>query len=398
VKQQAPEVDTPWSDETLLYDGDAFFDHVLRDINLAERSIIFETYIYRDDVIGHRVAQALVRAVARGVNVRLIVDGIGASGWFEKNAPLLESEGVRVRIYHPVIFANLWSRIKIDLGIMTPPKSFEKLRGSVLVSLFNRRDHRKMCVIDDRVAYVGSMNVTSDHCASIVGDLAWRDTALRVEGGAIDEILTAFNAVWDRCHDAHARPRWRDRITRMPTTRAPVSRYIRFNYTARLRKQTYRNLIRRIAKARHRVWITNPYFAPAGTLLRALAKASANGADVRILVPRNSDVFFMPWVATAYYTIVLKGGAKIYEYLPRMLHAKTAVIDQWAMVGSSNFNRRSLVHDFEVDLVLARAETREELVQTFLKDLELSEQVQAARGGLTAFLGRLLSRLLKNWI
>jgi cardiolipin synthase len=106
----------------------------------------------------------------------------------------------------------------------------------------------------------------------------------------------------------------------------------------------------------------------------------------------------MPWVATAYYGVVLKGGARIYEYLPRMLHAKTAIVDNWAIVGSSNFNRRSLVHDFEVDLVLAKDESRAELVRAFERDLTESEQVTAARGGWTAFLGRLVSRLLKNWI
>lgn len=393
---RAPE--KPWSTEALLFDGDAFFTRLLEDISRAQRSVELETYIYRDDVIGQRVAAALVSAASRGVNVRLIVDGIGASGWFEKNAPLLESQGVRVRVYHPVLFHNLWTRIKIDLGIVTPPKSIERLRGSVLVSRFNRRDHRKIALIDHRIAYVGSVNVTSDHCASVIGPRAWRDTSVRVEGGDIHDILTAFNAVWERCHDAHARPRWRERLKRRRRPRPAFARFVRFNYTARLRKQAYRNLIRRISRARSRVWITNPYFAPSMTLLRALEKASKNGADVRVLVPRNSDVFFMPWVATAYYAAVLKGGARIYEYLPRMLHAKTAVIDNWAIVGSSNFNRRSLVHDFEVDLVLASPQTRRELVDAFENDLRQSEQVSTARGGVTAFLGRLVSILLKNWI
>lgn len=398
MRQFPREDEKPWASEELLFDGDAFFARVFEDIERAERSVEFETYIYRDDQTGRRLAQALVRAAARGVNVRLIVDGIGASGWFERNAPALEAQGVRVRVYHPVLFSNLWARIKIDLGITTPPKSLEKLKGSVFLSRFNRRDHRKICIVDHHTAYIGSVNVTDDHCASIVGGRAWRDTSVRVEGGALHDVLLAFNAVWDRCHDAHARPRWRERLKRRPKPRTPPSRFVRFNYTARLRKQTYRNLIRRISRARKRVWITNPYFAPSGTLLRALTKASKNGADVRILVPRNSDVFFMPWIATAYYNVVLKGGARVYEYLPRMLHAKTAIIDNWPIVGSSNFNRRSLVHDFEVDCVLSQEATRAQLVEAFANDLSQSEEVTHARGGWTAFLGRLFSFLLKNWI
>jgi cardiolipin synthase len=386
-----------WSGEELLFDGDAYFSRLLRDIEQAQATIDFETYIFKDDVTGKKICRALSEASARGVRVRVIVDGIGASGWFERNGPLLGKQNVEVRVYHPILFHNLWMRIKIDLGILAPPKSFERLRGSVLVSRFNRRDHRKLVLIDTRITYVGSVNVTDDHCASIVGSRAWRDTSVRFEDGPVLNARAAFENVWERCHDAEARPRWRDRLV-LKRTRLAASRFLRFNHTSRLRKQTYRSLIRRIAKARHRVWVTNPYFAPSTSLLRALAKATKNGADVRILVPRNSDVFFMPWVATAYYAVVLKGGARIYEYLPRMLHAKTAVIDNWAIVGSSNFNRRSLVHDFEVDAMLAHETTRAHLVAAFHKDLEQSEEVTAARGGLTAFLGRLVSFLLKNWI
>ena len=391
------EHESPWTSETLLFDGDAYFDSLINEIENAKHNVELETYIYRDDEIGKRIAKTLIEAASRGIDVRLIVDGIGASGWFEKNGPVLESAGVRVRVYHPVLFHNLWNRIKIDLGLETPPKSFERLRGSAFVSRLNRRDHRKMALIDHRVAFVGSVNITSDHSAKVRGARAWRDTCVRVEGGPLHEIHKAFNEVWDRCHDVQARPRWVERLTRKKS-RTEASKFLRFNYTARLRKQTYRILIRRIAHAQNRVWITNPYFAPSLSLTRALARATQNGADVRILVPRHSDVFFMPWVATAYYAVVLKGGARIFEYLPRMLHAKTAIIDHWAIVGSSNFNRRSLVHDFEVDLVLHAGQVRSELAGAFEHDLKQSEEVTAVRGGMTAFLGRVVSFLLKNWI
>jgi cardiolipin synthase len=170
------------------------------------------------------------------------------------------------------------------------------------------------------------------------------------------------------------------------------------NHTRRLRKRTYEELLHRISTAQSRVWLTNAYFAPSGKLARSLKAACERGVDVRILVPRNSDVFFMPWVATAHYVLILKYGGKVYEYLPRFLHAKTTVIDHWATVGSSNLNRRSLLHDFEIDLVLIDKTVKQTLADQFLTDLQSSEQVLAARGGITAFLGRVISRLLKNWI
>jgi cardiolipin synthase len=150
--------------------------------------------------------------------------------------------------------------------------------------------------------------------------------------------------------------------------------------------------------AQKRVWITTAYFAPSHGLLRALESAVDNGADVRILVPRNSDIFFMPWVTRAYYSRLLKRGVKIYEYLPRFLHAKSAVIDDWALVGTTNLNRRSFAHDFEIDVVLSKVGSVEELATQFLVDLNSSEQIMVPAGGVKAFLGRWVSLIFKNWI
>lgn len=382
-----------WSQETLLIDGDAYFESVLHEVANAKVSVEVETYIFKDDETGKRVATALGEAADRGLQVRLIVDGIGASGWYEKNGPALESRGVHVRVYHPIFFASLVSRLAIDLGL----KRTRKPTRGALISRLNRRDHRKVFIIDGRILYVGSLNITDDHCAQIRGSLAWRDTAVRTEGGPIDKMIMAYNAVWNRCHDYRGRRRWRDSILHRPRRIKP-SRLIRLNHTRRLRKRSYEELVHRISTAKDRVWLTNAYFAPSGKLARALKKACENGADVRVLVPRNSDVFFMPWVATAHYVLVLKSGGKIYEYLPRFLHAKTALIDHWATVGTSNLNRRSLLHDFEVDLVMIDKGVKQTLADQFLTDLKFSEEVLSARGGMTAFLGRVISRLLKNWI
>jgi cardiolipin synthase A/B len=382
-----------WKSEELIFDGDEYFDRVISEIASAKTTIEVETYIFKDDAIGKRVTEALAEAASRGLQVRLIVDGIGASGWYERNAPLLEARGVHVRVYHPILFTNLLSRLAIDVGL----RKTKNRRGHALLSRLNRRDHRKIFIIDGRVLYVGSINITGEHCKSVAGKNAWRDTVVRVEGGPIEKMMVAYNAVWNRCHDAFAKRRWRDSILKRQRRLKP-SRLIRLNHTLRLRRRSSEELIHKVSTAQKRVWITNAYFAPSGKFMRALKAAISNGADVRLLVPKNSDVFFMPWVATAYYTLLLKDKGQIYEYLPRFLHAKTALVDNWAIVGSSNLNRRSLLHDFEVDLVLINPESKRLLAEQFLKDLTESEQVVTARGGFTAFLGRVLSRLLKNWI
>ena len=384
-----------WRSEELIFDGDEYFNRILNEIASAKSTVEVETYIYREDAIGARVTEALGSAAERGLHVRLIVDGIGASGWYERHAAGLERRGVSVRVYHPILFSNLMSRLARDIG-----RGFKEPKqpwGRALLSRLNRRDHRKIFIIDSNVLYAGSINITSEHCRSVLGASAWRDTAVRVVGGPIDKMISAYNAVWNRCHDSKAKRRWRDSFLHRQRRIKP-SRLLRLNHTRRLRKRSYEELLHKISTAKTRVWITNAYFAPSGRLRKALKAASENGADVRILVPRNSDVFFMPWVATAHYVLILKENGKVYEYLPRFLHAKTALIDNWAIVGSSNLNRRSLLHDFEVDIVLVHSETKAALSERFQLDLAESEQVLTARGGLTAFLGRVLSRLLKNWI
>jgi len=177
-----------WASERLVFDGDQFFAELLADIAQARTSVLLETYIYANDAIGQRVADALTAAMARGVHVRLLVDGAGAHSWIIAHGSELAKRGVPVRVYHPTPFLMLRF-----LG-----------RASNLLSLvplllkLNRRDHRKVCVIDERLAWVASFNVSSCHCRSIVGDKEWRDTAARVEGAAVAELSAAFAHTWQR--------------------------------------------------------------------------------------------------------------------------------------------------------------------------------------------------------
>jgi cardiolipin synthase len=165
-----------------------------------------------------------------------------------------------------------------------------------------------------------------------------------------------------------------------------------------MRRRSFRDFISRVQSAQNRIWITNAYLAPSTPLLRALAKAAQRGVDVKILVPRKSDVFFMPWVTAAHYPKLLKSGIQVFEYIPSFLHAKVALIDDWAIVGSSNLNRRSLIHDHEVDVVVSKPSSIQNLEERFMKDLTQSEQIQKAPLSLAAKFGKFLSWLLKKWI
>ncbi|GAH09354.1 unnamed protein product, partial [marine sediment metagenome] len=129
-------------------------------------------------------------------------------------------------------------------------------------------------------------------------------------------------------------------------------------------------------RCKQRIWITNAYFVPDNVLLKRLRDAANNGIDVRILLPKKSDVMVMPWASSTFYYRLLKSGVKIFEYLPSMLHAKSLIIDNWALIGSSNLNHRSLLHDLEADIMLKSTESIKQLESDFLNDLTQSREVE----------------------
>ncbi len=393
------EMGRSWTLEQLIFDGDDYFATLERELTQSRETIELETYIFDDDGIGRRVENGLAQAAARGVRVRLLVDGIGARAWIDRRAKELERKGVIIRIYHPVRVSNLARRLLNDLGLRREsPFASASAGRSALLSRLNRRDHRKLCIIDHRRAIVGSLNISEFHSPSAKGNQAWRDTAVLVEGEPIEDLLAAFDFVWLRSHTIEGKRRWTESFFPLKVRTKPRSPFVRLNYTHRLRRKHYQEFSRRLKRAQKRIWITNPYLAPSAPILRRLTKAAARGVDVRILVPRKSDVFFMPWVATAHYSPLLRAGVRIFEYLPRFLHAKSVIVDDWAVVGTSNLNRRSLLQDFEVDLVLSQQDSLMKLERHYLNDLGQSEEIRSARGVLSTWLGRFFSWILKNWI
>jgi cardiolipin synthase len=366
-----------WAEEELYFDGDTYFDALIKSIDEARLSVSLEVYIFALDPIGEEIEAALKRAARRSLSVRLLVDGIGARAWIEKRALDLVKHGVEVHVYHPVMFTRLFSWTKI--------------------SKLNRRTHRKMCMIDQEMAFVGSLNISASHSARSHGKKAWRDTGVRVKGQAVRDLATAFEHAWLRGHTLGGERRWVEALLSSPLAR-PRSPLVRLNYTARLRRRLSREFLMRLRRAERRVWITNAYLAPSRPVMRQLKRAAARGIDVRLLLPRESDVFFMPWVAVAHYAPLMLSGARIFEYLPRFLHAKSVIIDDWAALGTSNMNRRSLFHDLEVDIVLTHPESNQNLEKQFELDLAEAEEVSSPPAGLSARLGRVILYLFRRWI
>lgn len=379
-----------WEEEELLLDGDAYFARLTDAIDHAREHISLEVYILQADAVGLAVEAALARAAARGVAVRLLVDGVGSASWTRARARHLASQGVEVRVYHPppwLILPMLWAR--------GPGRLSRAFR------FVNRRNHRKVTLVDADEAFVGSYNLEGRHAHAVVGAQAWRDAAVRVRGLGVAILQRAFDRAWRHSWRVTAQGVRPTFAVHLHPITVPAGHLVRLNHGLRLRARWRRELLSRIGSAHRRVWIASAYFVPDRQLLYALALAAAAGADVRILVPHRSDHWFMPVLTSAFYQCLIQSGVHVHEYLPSMLHEKVMVVDDWVSVGSTNLNYRSFLHDLEADVVLTNPATRAELERAFQDDLGRSRAIDPQEWLARSWLQRFCSRLaliLKHWM
>lgn len=348
-------------DETIFENGSSYFQALIHDINQAKHHIELETYIFNKDQLGKRIVQALCNAAKRGVRVRVLVDGAGSPFWSATLARHLEKAGIKTKVFHPFPWQLWnWSRSVANIPFL--------FKGIYLLFKSNSRNHRKICIIDQKIAYVGSANISQCHLSIEEGGKNWRDTCIRLCNVDLSELNKAFETAWsyrtikERLRDAFVH------IRKDPQ--------VRLNNTRHRRRILHKNLLRRMRLCQRRIWITNAYFVPDNFLLKRLKEAAKNGIDVRILLPKKSDVLIMPWASSTFYYSLLEAGVKIYEYLPSMLHAKSLILDDWSLIGSSNLNHRSLLHDLEIDITIFTESAKKRLEQLFLKDLTYAKELQ----------------------
>jgi cardiolipin synthase len=346
-------------------EGDALFDAMLAAIASARHSVKLESYIFADDEIGQRFAQALIECARRGVQVLMHIDAAGSLFWSSRNLEhRLKRHGVAVRWFHRWSWRQPWR--------------------------YNQRNHRKLLVIDGRVGFLGGFNIHRENSRAVFGDARWRDTHVCVTGELARGLQTLFDAFW------------RKRARRYPFILAQNGDALISNYSLRGRLFLRRLFGVKFATAKHRIWLSTPYFVPDFRTQHALMRAARRGVDVRVLVPRKNDVRIAQWAANAAYEPLLHAGVRIYEYLPRMLHAKTIVIDtEWSTIGSANLDYRSFFVNYEINLVSMQPALAAELEAQYRKDLSESEQIAAARWAHRALLSRgleLIGWAARRWL
>lgn len=306
-----------------LIDGDQAYPAMLSAIDGATQSVALCSYIFADDQAGKRFVEALARAVQRGVEVRVLIDDVGLRYSFPPVHWALRRAGVRVARFLPII-----SRTGL--------------------AFFNLRTHRKVLVVDGALAFAGGMNIQASHVMANAPRHPIRDVHFRIQGPVVRQLQDAFAEDWAFVtKELLDGPRWYPDVAQRGPTSARV-----ITHGPDKDLEIVRNvLLGALSSAREHVRIVTPYFLPDAPMLAALAIAAMRGVRVDILLPSRGNIPLAQWASTALLWQVLKPGCRVYLSPPPFDHSKLFVIDRsWALVGTTNWDPRSLRLNFELDV------------------------------------------------
>lgn len=339
---------------TLLKNGDATYGAMLAAIHNARNSINMQMFTFSDGPVGQEFADALIERQQHGVQVNLIYDSLGSFSSSVRFFDRLRSCGIEVLQYRPLdpLVSGLWS--------------------------FGHRDHRKMLIVDGRVAFTGGINISEVYGSTpSVGPPTlppqyWRDTDIKVSGPAVAEFQRLFIEEWQ--YQKGPPLSARDYFPKIGQQGGEIVRVIgsvpeRFS-------GIYVTLISAINSAETNVYITDAYFAPDLQMIHALERAARRGVDVRLLLPSESDHQVLVSAERSHYAALLRAGVKIYEWRGAMLHAKSATVDGvWSTIGTSNLDWWSIARDNEINAIVLSHNFGGEMNTMFMDDLKESSQI-----------------------
>lgn len=339
------------NDVDIFIDGNEKFEALIADLEKAKKFIHLQYYIIRDDVLFNRIAEVLKRKAAEGVKVRVLFDGMGCRGVKGSYWKKLEQAGVRTAEFFPAIFGRLQLRV-------------------------NYRNHRKIVVIDNKVAYVGGFNVGKEYIDLDEKFGHWRDTHLRICGSGVMGLQLRFILDWNYAakenlflepdmfsHIAHGS---RDHCELQIISSGPDNSL----------EQIRDNYIRLFTKAKKRICIQTPYFIPDEAVLNALLIAVRSGIEVNLMIPCKPDHMFVYWATYSYMGQLLQAGANCYTYDNGFLHSKGIIVDEEVLCyGTANMDIRSFALNFEVNAVVYSKKKAQEMERLFREDLKYCTQV-----------------------
>lgn len=335
----------------LYTDGNRKFDGLIKDMEKAEKFIFLQYYIIRDDIVFERMCRVLRKKIAEGVDVRIMFDGMGGSTVKKSFWRGLRAEGFHVCEFYPPLGRKVNFRV-------------------------NYRNHRKIAVIDGKAAWIGGFNVGKEYIGLDKKFGYWRDTHLRIDGGAVQGLMLRFLLDWN--YESEEKLAYEDYIVRgrrgegfrgagiQIISSGPDSEY----------EQIRDNYLKIINKAKKNIYIQTPYFIPDESVINALRIAAMSDVEVKIMIPCKPDHPFVYWATYSFAGDLLRHGVKCYLYRNGFLHSKVITADgMFCSVGTANMDMRSFKYNFEVNAVIYDRNVTEELEKIFLKDIGRSEEL-----------------------
>lgn len=328
----------------LLVNADEAFPEMLEEVEKAKEYIIFQFYVVRGDETGCAFLEVLMRKAREGVKVTFMNDAIGVE-----------------------VPKKIMKRM-VEAGIQVGTFNESTHKGKLQI---NFRNHRKVLIVDGKVAFIGGMNIGDEYRGLTIQYGPWRDTSIRIEGPAVIAAQISTAKDWYCIHEKPLNCKW-DIIPAEGDSTVMVLH----SGPADEKHTILLTLISLINTATERLWIANPYYVPPESLMDAILLASLRGVDVRILVPSYSDATFVMLASKVYQKPLLNHGVKVYRYTPGFLHQKVMVIDdQFAVVGSANFDCRSMFINFEISAITNDKKFIQECIDMLEKDYSASEQI-----------------------
>jgi cardiolipin synthase len=342
--------------------GDEIFPAMLAAIDAAKKSVCLEIYTYTDSPLGERFREALIRAQARGVRIRVLIDAVGSMSLPDSFWEPLRNAGGEVRQFNPMALKRFWIR-----------------------------NHRKLLVCDERVAFVGGFNVAPEYEGDGV-KCGWCDVGLKLEGRLVPQLAVSFDEMFARAdfrhkHFVRLRKLGAKKIVALPTEQ------ILFSGPGRGRSPIKRALRKDLARAKQ-VQIIVAYFLPTRRIRRDLMRVARRGGRVQLILAGKSDVLLSMLAAQSLYRRFLSGNVGIYEYQPQILHAKLIIVDDIVYLGSANLDTRSLHINYELMIRFENKTIAKEAREMFSKNLKHCHRVTAEEWRKSHTLWR---RLKQHW-
>lgn len=338
------------NNEVKVYtNGEDKFKQLIEDIRNAEKYIHVEYYIFRNDILGKAIVDELTKKAESGLEVRLLVDSMGSHSLTKKSLKKYLAAGGKFSIFFPGILPHINTRI-------------------------NYRNHRKIVVIDGNYGYVGGFNVGKEYINRDPKVGFWRDTHVRIEGEAVNDLNERFLLDW--CYASEEEIE--DFNEYIPDRKECGDVGIQIVTSGPDHKEEYikNAYIKLINNAKKNVYMETPYLVPDLPILESLKISALSGVDVRIIIPGNPDHFFMQWAASSYIGELLEAGIKIYSYQNGFIHAKTIVADSTVIsIGTANMDIRSFKLNFEVNAIIYDDRVATEAEIQFMEDIKESKEI-----------------------